>query len=217
MPAPAKTLRVLIVDDHPMYREGLRQMLGQHGELEVIGEACEGASVLEAADRWQPDVVLMDIGMPDLNGIEATRALVASLPGVAVIMLTADDQGETVLAAVLAGARGYLLKDAGLQDVRRAVSEVGRGGMVFGPDAAEHLLAQLKREPQEQVPFPQLTPRERAVLTMLADGRNTPYIAREFGLSVKTVRNYLSRIFGKLQVADRAEAAIQARRAGLGT
>ncbi len=214
--ALTQALRILIADDHPVFRAGLRQLLGNVDQLEVVGEVSDGGAVLEAADRLRPDVVLMDIGMPGTDGIEATRTLLASRPEIAVVMLTADDQDDTMVAAVRAGARGYLVKGASLDDVKRAVSEVSRGGAIFGPEAAAHLLAQVKRPAHEKEPFPELTPREMAVLAMLADGHNNTHIANEFGLSVKTVRNYLSRIFGKLQVTDRAGAVVQARRAGLG-
>lgn len=211
-----RDLRILIADDHPLFRSGLRQLLENIEHLEVVGEVSDGGAVVEAADRLGPDVVLMDISMPGTDGIEATRCLLARRPETAVIMLTADGNDESIVAAVRAGARGYLLKGAGLADVRRAVTEVSMGGAIFGPEVAAHLLAQIKQPQQERAPFPDLTPREMTVLSMLADGRNNTHIAGELRLSVKTVRNYLSRIFGKLQVTDRAEAVVQARRAGLG-
>ncbi|MEV6972773.1 response regulator transcription factor [Kitasatospora sp. NPDC093806] len=213
----SRTLRILLVDDHELFRAGLRQLLDRIDSLTVVGEASSGADVLSAVERLAPDVVLMDIGMPGTDGIEATRTLLARHPRVAVVMLTADDQDDSIVAAVRAGARGYLVKGAGLDDVRRAITAVSQGGALFGPEAAVQLLAQVRRPAPEREPFPDLTPRELAVLTMLADGRNNASIANEFGLSMKTVRNYLSRIFGKLQVTDRAEAAVRARRAGLGT
>ncbi|MFB7475690.1 response regulator [Kitasatospora sp. NPDC056184] len=216
-PAVPRNLRILVVDDHELFRAGLRQLLDRIDSLTVVGEASRGADVLSAVERLAPDVVLMDIGMPGTDGIEATRTLLARHPRVAVVMLTADDNDDSIVAAVRAGARGYLVKGAGLDDVRRAITAVSQGGALFGPEAAAHLLAQVRRPAPEREPFPDLTPREMAVLTMLADGRNNAYIANEFGLSMKTVRNYLSRIFSKLQVADRAEAAVRARRAGLGS
>lgn len=209
-------MRVLIADDHPVFRSGLRSMLEATLAAEVVGEADNGEQAVAAARQLRPDLVLMDVDMPTMNGIEATRTITTESPSVAVLVLTMFKDNETVVAAIRAGARGYLLKGAGPDDIVRAMDGVSRGDAVLGSGVASGVMDQLTRPPRETVPFPELTDRERAVLALVADGRGNAEIARELRLSIKTVRNYLSRIFTKLQVTHRAEAAVRARREGLG-
>jgi DNA-binding NarL/FixJ family response regulator len=206
--------RVLIADDHPVFLGGLRALLDSTPGVEVIGEAATGDEAVTAATERQPDVVVMDIQMPGLNGIDATRQIVARSPHVGVLILTMFDDDDSVFAAMRAGARGYLLKGSAPHDVVRAVT-VGRGEAVFGPVIARRLIDFFAASPAAY-PFPELTEREREVLDLLAKCRSNTEIARRFVISAKTVRNHVSNIFTKLHVADRAQAIIRARVAGLG-
>jgi DNA-binding NarL/FixJ family response regulator len=209
---------VLIADDHPMVRQGLHLTLGALPGIEVIGEATTGRQAVELADSLQPDVLIMDINMPEGNGIEATRALTQSSPHVKVLVLTMFDDDASVFQAMRAGARGYLLKGAGEQEIERAVRGVAGGEAIFGPAVAQRVLDYLTgTTPRQQAAFPELSEREREVLSLLAEGHSNPDIARRLFLSPKTVRNHVSNIFTKLQVADRAQAIIKARDAGLGS
>jgi DNA-binding NarL/FixJ family response regulator len=211
-----KPARVLIADDHPVFLAGLRYLLAAIDHVEVVGEARTGPAAVAAARRLRPDIVLMDVDIPELNGIAAMQAILADCPSAAVLVLTILEDDETIRAATFAGARGYLLKGAGLDDIRRAVDAVRRGDAIFGSHVASRLIDFLWRPAAPAVPLPDLTHRERAVLELVADGLSNAAIARELRLSTKTVRNYLSRIFAKLQVTHRAEAAVRARREGLG-
>jgi len=209
---------VLIADDHPMVRQGLHLTLGTLPGIQVIGEATTGQQAVELAESLQPDVLIMDLNMPEGNGIEATRALTKSSPHVNVLILTMFDDDASVFQAMRAGARGYLLKGAGEQEIERAVRGVAEGEAIFGPAVAQRVLDYLTgTTPRQQPAFPELSERERDVLALLAEGRSNPDIARRLYLSPKTVRNHVSNIFTKLQVADRAQAIIKARDAGLGT
>ncbi|MFD7657507.1 response regulator [Actinosynnema sp. NPDC059797] len=213
----APALRALVVDDHPLFRYGLSAALAAAPGLEVVGEATGGAMAVSMAAALHPDVVVMDLNMPDLGGVEATRRIVAHVPGVRVLVLTMFDDDESVFAAMRAGALGYLLKAARPQQVVRAVRAVGEGEAIFGPAVAARLLACFAGEPPGPVEaFPELTGREREVLRLMADGRGNAAIARRLVLSPKTVRNHVSHILRKLHVADRAQAVSRARRAGLG-
>jgi DNA-binding NarL/FixJ family response regulator len=212
-----EVIRVLIADDHPVFRDGLAALL--HGEpgAELSGAAASGTEAVELARQAQPDVVLMDLRMPGINGVEATRRIVADSPHVAVVVLTMVDDDDSVFAALRAGARGYLLKGADAAQIRRAVHSAAAGEAVFGAGIAARVLAyfagQAGRVPE---PFPQLTEREREVLELVAQGRPNAAIAARLSLSQKTIRNNVSSILVKLQVADRAEAIVRAREAGLG-
>jgi DNA-binding NarL/FixJ family response regulator len=210
-------LAVLIADDHPVYRDGLRAMLASSAEAELVGEASTGLEAVQAAATLQPDVVVMDLHMPELNGIEATRQIVQDSPHIAVLVLTMLEDDDSVFAAMRAGARGYLLKGADRDDVVRAIQAAGRGEAIFSPPIArliiEYFSADRRTLPR---PFPELTEREREVLELLAAGQNNRVIARALFVSDKTVRNHVSNIFSKLQVADRAQAIVRAREAGLG-
>ena len=208
-------IRVLIADDHLFYREGLRVMLGALPEIQLVGEAASGDEAIERALVLQPDVVLMDLKMPGCNGIEATRRILRQNPNVGVLVLTMFDD-DSVFAAMQAGARGYLLKDATLEDVVRAIDAVGRGEAIFSPTIAQRLLSYFATTRPAAVMFPELTEREREILTMIAHGRSNEQIAEQLVVSIKTVRNHVSTIFSKLQVADRAQAVVRAREAGLG-
>jgi DNA-binding NarL/FixJ family response regulator len=212
------TTRVLVADDHPTMRRGLSALISTLPGLEVVGEAADGETAVELSGRLRPDVVVMDLNMPGVNGVEATRRIVAERPEVAVLVLTMLDADESVFAAMRAGARGYIVKGADTDDVLRALESVARGDAVFGPAVAGRVLSYLTRplSARDPVLFPELTDREREVLELLARGRSNGDIASTLVLSPKTVRNHVSAIFTKLQVADRAEAMARARDAGLG-
>lgn len=210
-------IRVLIVDDHAPFREGLRALLTSVPEMTVAGEAENGEDAIRKAAKLQPDVILMDIQMPGMNGIEATRLIYQSSPHIGVIALTMFEDDDSVFAAMRAGARGYLLKGADQTEILRAIHSVENGEALFGPGIARRLINFFTQIGfQAQHPFPELTEREREVLDLLARGRSNAEIAGALVISQKTVRNHLSNIFNKLQVADRAQAIIRARDAGLG-
>jgi DNA-binding NarL/FixJ family response regulator len=213
-----EAVRILVVDDHVEFRQGLEAMLGASDGVEVVGSAADGARAVDLALGLQPDIVLMDLQMPRLNGVEATGRIVASSPHISVIVLSMMDDEESVFAAVRAGARGYLLKGARRQEIVRAIEAVGAGEVIFGPGIADRMMAYfrgLRARPAAEI-FPDLTERERVILGLIADGLDNGEIARQLGLSVKTVRNHASNIFAKLQVAHRAQAIVRAREAGMG-
>lgn len=211
--------RVLVVDDHPLYREGLLTALSAADGVEVVGEAGDGQEAVERVAELSPDVVLMDLHMPGLTGVEATRAISAAHPAVAVLVLTMLDGDDAVFAAMRAGARGYLLKGAGRDEITAAIAAVSRGEVVFSAGIASRVLSFFSGSaaagPVAQ-PFAELTEREREILDLVARGLTNPAIARRLVLSEKTVRNHVSNVFTKLQVTGRAEAVARARDAGLG-
>jgi DNA-binding NarL/FixJ family response regulator len=212
-----ESLRVLVVDDHEEFRHSLESLLGAMDGVEVVGRAGDGRRAAEMALSLQPDVVVMDLHMPELNGVEATARIVASSPHISVLVLTMMEDDDSVFAAVRAGARGYLLKGAKRQEIRRAIEAVGAGEVIFGPGIAERVTSyfrQVRSRPTAPA-FPELTDREREILGKIAEGKDNSEISRELQLSVKTVRNHASNIFAKLQVAHRAQAIVLAREAGM--
>jgi DNA-binding NarL/FixJ family response regulator len=213
-----ESVRVLLADDHPVYRDGLAALLGSLDGVEVVGTAADGVEAVDGARELQPDVVVMDVQMPRLDGIEATRAITADSPHIGVVVLTMAEEDQTLFAAMRAGARGYLLKGANQGEIVRAITAVAQGEAIFGPAIARRVAEFFSAGPAAtpDSPFPQLTTREQEILALVAAGRSNAQIAAELYLSPKTVRNNVSNIFAKLHVADRAEAIIRARDAGLG-
>jgi DNA-binding NarL/FixJ family response regulator len=211
-------IRVLIADDHPLFRDGMRGLLDEVDDTQVVGEATTGEEAVELAEKLQPDVILMDIKMPGINGIEATREILHTSPHIGVLVVTMFEDEDSVFAAMRAGARGYLLKDARGEEVLRAIRAVNDGEAIFGPGVAQKLMDFFSAEKPAAPPraFPELTTREEEVLSLIAQGYGNKEIAERLFLSLKTVRNHVSNIFTKLQVADRAQAVIRAREAGLG-
>lgn len=207
-------IRVLIADDHPVFRFGLRALLSTQPDIEVVGEATSGPEVMALAENLEPDVILMDIKMPAVNGIEATRRILQRHPGIGILILTMFED-DSVFAAVRAGARGYILKGAEGEETLRAIQATAHGEAIFSPAIAQRLARFLAHTPAAALPFPELTSREREVLLLLAQGLTNNAIAERLSLSPKTVRNLVSVIFSKLEVADRAQAIVKARRAGL--
>jgi len=213
-----ETIRVLIADDHVLFRDGLRALLNSVPDVEFVGEAATGDEAIAQAAALQPDVILMDIQMPGLNGIEATRRILQTSPHIGVIVLTMFEDDDSVFAAMRAGARGYILKGADQAEVLRAIRAVASGEALFGPAIAKKVIGFFSGARSAMPPqvFPELTEREREILDLIAQGRNNAEIADRLVLSPKTVRNHVSNIFSKLQVADRAQAIVRAREAGLG-
>ncbi|MEO7981849.1 MAG: response regulator transcription factor [Sporichthyaceae bacterium] len=210
-------VRVLVADDHPAFRAGLQLLLADAADIEVVGTAEDGLQAVELADALQPDVVLMDLRMPGLDGIEATRRLLRVRAGVGVLVLTMFEDDESVFAAMRAGARGYLLKGAEQDEILRAIRAVAAGEVLLGPAVAVRVIEHFATgDGSARAAFPTLTERERQVLDLIATGKGNAVIAHELVLSLKTVRNHVSNIFTKLQVPDRAAAIVKARDAGFG-
>jgi DNA-binding NarL/FixJ family response regulator len=211
-------LRVLLADDHPVFRMGLKALLNSLPEMVVVGEASQGATAVLLATELAPDVVVMDLNMPGMNGVEATHRIIEGRPATAVLVLTLSEDDDSVFAAMRAGARGYLVKGSDTDEVIAAVVAVGRGEAIFGPTIAHRILSFLTRplSAYDEQMFPELSQREREVLDLIAAGINNADIAKRLFLSPKTVRNHVSSVFTKLQVADRAQAIVRGRAAGLG-
>ena len=208
---------VLVADDHPAFRRGLELMLSDVDEVEIVGFAETGRQAVSLAEELVPDVVLMDLRMPDLDGIEATRRINRQATPPAVIVLTMFEDDDSVFAAMRAGARGYLLKGADQDEIVRAVRAAAAGEAIFGPEIAARVIAHFASGSGSSVAaFPALTEREREVLELIAAGRGNATIAHELSISLKTVRNHVSNIFTKLQVSDRSAAIVKARQSGLG-
>jgi DNA-binding NarL/FixJ family response regulator len=210
-------IHILVADDHPAFRRGLELMLAEITDLEIVGMAETGTRAVELAGTLAPDVVLMDLRMPDLDGIEATRRIGRTGPAPAVVVLTMFEDDDSVFAAMRAGARGYLLKGADQDEIVRAIRAAAAGEAIFGPEIATRVIDHFARGAgSTTAAFPSLTDREREVLEMIAAGKGNGTIAHELVISLKTVRNHVSNIFMKLQVSDRAGAIVKARKAGLG-
>jgi DNA-binding NarL/FixJ family response regulator len=210
--------RVLVVDDHPVFRDGLAAVLRSLPDIELVGLAADAESAITAAAEGGVDVVLMDLNLPGISGVEATEQIVALPEPPAVLVITMVEDDDTLVAALRAGARGYLLKGAGGDEVVDAVRTVAAGGAVFGPGVAERVLTFSAATPGSgQQPADGLTGREQEVLDLIGQGASNAQIARRLDLSVKTVQNYVSRILEKLQLADRTQAALHASRGGRST
>jgi len=218
------SIQVLIADDHVFYREGVRTLLGSSAEISVTGEASTGEEVITRAGELKPDVILMDLKMPGVNGIDATRVIHEKYPTIGVLVITMFDDDDSVFAAMRAGARGYLLKDSDRDELVRAIVAVKSGEAIFSPAIAQRMIQYFNSAPGRQSTrkngqsdeFAELTEREREILDLIAQGHNNSYIASRLSLSIKTVQNYVSSILTKLQVADRAMAIVRAREAGFG-
>ena len=216
------SIKVLIADDHVFYREGVRALLSSVHEIEVVGEANDGEEAITQAKDLKPNVVLMDLKMPGVNGIDATRRIHEIYPNIGVLVITMFDDDDSVFAAMRAGARGYLLKDADKDEVVRAIVAVERGEAIFSPAIAQRMMQYFSSSPSVQFQknqpdeFAELTERELEILDLIAQGHNNLTISNKLSLSIKTVQNYVSSILTKLQVADRSQAIVRAREAGLG-
>jgi len=214
------TVRVVLADDHPMYRYGLTAVLEQAEDIEVVGTVGDGAALVRAVGEHRPDVVVTDLTMPGLDGVAASAQLSRAHPGLGVLVLTMHEDDDHVLAALRAGARGYLVKGADGAEIVRAVLAVAAGDAVYGGSVAGRIVALCtsgQQGPAARPAFPELTPRERDVLVLLSEGCRNHEIARRLSLSDKTVRNHVSQVLLKLQVPDRTAAALKARDAGVGT
>lgn len=209
-------LTILIADDHPIFRKGLRALLAGRPELRLVGEAASGTEAVRLAAELRPDIILMDLQMPDGDGLTAVRQVVAARPESNILVVTMFEDDDSVFAAMRAGARGYVLKDMDDDEIARAILAVGHGEAIFSPSIAARMMSFFAARPADTtVVFPDLTESERSVLRLMAKGANNQAIADRLALSPKTVRNYISNIFTKLQVADRAQAIVRARDAGL--
>lgn len=212
-------INVMFADDHPFFREGLRTLLSSIPDLNTVGEAGSGDEAIIIARTATPDVILMDLKMPGLNGIEATRRIIETNPKIGIIVLTMFDDDDSVFSAMKAGARGYLLKGAGQEETIRAIRAVSNGEAIFSEGIAKRLMkyfTTIKPSGMMNPPLPELTNREREILALMAKGLNNAELVSKLVLSPKTVRNHITNIFSKLQVADRAEAISKAKDAGLG-
>lgn len=209
-------LTILIADDHPVFRKGLRALLASMPTTELVGEATTGEEAINLAEKLQPDVILMDLQMPGGGGLSAIRQIVQTSPHIRILVVTMFEDDDSVFAAMRAGARGYILKDMNDEEITRAILAVGHGEAIFSPAIAQRMMNFFStRSALPPDIFPELTESERNVLRLMAQGANNETIAQQLALSTKTVRNYVSNIFSKLQVADRAQAIVKARDAGL--
>jgi DNA-binding NarL/FixJ family response regulator len=213
-----ESIHILVADDHLLFRDGLRALIDAAPDCELAGDVSTGEEAVNLAAELQPDVILMDVRMPGLDGIQATRQIVRTSPHIGILVLTMLEDDNSVFTAMRAGARGYLLKGASHDEVLRAIRAVAGGQAIFSPAIAVRMMEFFNTMRPAKVPevFPELTNREREVLGLIAQGNNNAEIARELVISPKTVRNHITNILSKLQVADRAEAIIKAREAGLG-
>ena len=210
------SIRVLVADDHPLFREGVAALLTSDPGTELAGTAATGTEAVVRARKLKPDVVVMDLQMPELDGIEATRQIVADCPNTAVLVLSMFEDDESLFSAMRAGASGYVLKGAEQDQIGRAIRAVAAGEAIFSPGVARRIAGFMETAETARRPFPELSEREREVLEALAVGRQVSQIAADLGLSAKTVRNTVSSILNKLHVVDRSAAIARAREAGLG-
>jgi DNA-binding NarL/FixJ family response regulator len=219
----SETTTILIADDHRLFREGLKALLGLLDGFSIVAEAATGQEAIALALELQPDVILMDLQMPDLNGLEATRAILNTSPQIGILILSMFEDDENVFSAMQAGARGYLLKGADHGELMRAIVAVANGEAIFAPSVARRLMGffATKRSHLYASPlypngvFPELTEREREVLVLIAQGHSNHEIARKLERSDKTVRNHITSIFSKLQVTSRSEAIVRAKAEGM--
>jgi DNA-binding NarL/FixJ family response regulator len=211
------TIRILLADDHPMFLEGLTSILNSVVDFEILGAATTGREAVKLAEQWQPDIILMDVHMPELNGIDATREIIHTSPHIGVLMLSMLEDDFSVFSAMRAGARGYLLKGSRRREIVRAVYAAADGEAIFSAALARRMMYYFDAQQlQAQIDvFPQLTVREREILALIAKGHNNTDIGSQLGLRPKTVRNHVSNILNKLQVVDRSHAIILARESGL--
>jgi len=209
-------LTILIADDHPVFRKGLRALVASMPTTELVGEATTGEESIHLAEKLQPDVILMDLQMPGGGGLPAIRQIVQTSPHIRILVVTMFEDDDSVFAAMRAGALGYVLKDMNDEEITRAILAVGHGEAIFSPAIAQRMMSFFSARPALPPDiFPELTESERNVLKLMAQGASNEAIAQQLGFSPKTVRNYVSNIFSKLQVADRAQAIVKAREAGL--
>jgi len=209
-------LTILTADDHPVFRKGLRALLASMPTTELVGEATTGEEAIELAEALQPDVILMDLQMPGIGGLPAIRQIVQTSPHIRILVVTMFEDDDSVFAAMRGGALGYVLKDMDDDEITRAILAVGNGEAIFSPAIAQRMMNFFSVRPDLPIDiFPELTESERNVLRLMAQGTSNEAIALQLSLSTKTVRNYVSNIFSKLQVADRAQAIVKARDAGL--
>lgn len=216
-----ENIHLLIVDDHTLFREGLRALFSTIEDIDLVGEATTGKEAIELAEEIQPDVILMDIDMPGISGVQATRSILRKTPSIGIVMVTMLEDDASVFSAMRAGARGYVLKGAQPDELVQTIRAVARGQVLFGPAIATRMMrffneqeAQFRATLPEEA-FPELTPRELEVLELIAEGDKNREIAEKLVISSKTVRNHITNIFSKLQVADRTQAILKARDAGL--
>jgi DNA-binding NarL/FixJ family response regulator len=209
-------ISILIADDHSLFRRGMRSLLSPIPDFKVVGEAATGEETIRLAAELQPDVILMDLQMPGGNGLAATRAILQSNPDIRILVVTLFEDDDSVFAALRAGARGYVLKDSRDEEMVRAIRAVGNREAIFSPEIATRVLGNFSDRPAAHKEiFPLLTQREREILALLVQGLSNQSIAENLSLSEKTVSNYISNVYGKLQVSNRAQAIIKARDAGL--
>jgi DNA-binding NarL/FixJ family response regulator len=211
-------IRVLIADDHPVFRDGLRAFVTGAPDLLLVGEATNGVEAVARAAEGHPAIVLMDLRMPEMSGIEATRRILEADPSVGIIVLTMSEDDDSLFAAMRAGARGYIPKDAESEEILQAIRAAALGEAIFGASIARRMMAffAAPRAMATPDPFPELTDRENEILELIAQGRRNPEIASRLGITDKTVRNHVATVFSKLRVADRSQAIVRAREAGLG-
>jgi DNA-binding NarL/FixJ family response regulator len=211
-----ETLTVLIADDHPLFRKGMKALLAVLPDIQLVGEANSGSEAIALAEQLQPDLILMDLRMPEGGGLEAIQQIVQTSPHIRILVVTMFEDDDSVFAAMRAGARGYVLKDMNDEEIARAIYAVGAGEAIFSPAIASRMMSFFSARPALSPEiFPELTESERSVLRLMAQGYDNEQIAAQLSFTVKTVRNYTSNIFSKLQVAGRSQAIIKAREAGL--